>query len=163
MLPACSCWNESQGFAGLMIFCLSQPLGSVSHVCPHRAGRLSGRSQLHLGDAEAGLQEDALPRQPVRPVQPQLLAENEVTFCSPFPDFSGRAGGDWADLVVWLEERSEESVSVNIKPRIKVYNKNNFNRAIESQQANQYFYFHPSWHICQELGRLFGKKKINCE
>lgn len=76
-----------------MILSLPQPLGSVSHVCPHRAGRLQGGSQLHLGDAEAGLQEDALPRESVRPVQPQLVARNEVTFCSPFPDLDSRAGG----------------------------------------------------------------------
>lgn len=119
-LPARSCWNENWMSTCLMSLCLSQPLGSFSHVCPHRAGRLSGWSQLHLGDAEAGLQEDAFPRESVRPVQPQLVPQNEVTFCPPFPDVNSHADGDWADLVVWLEERGEKSIYIIIKPRIKV-------------------------------------------
>lgn len=38
-----------------------QPLGSFPHLCPECAVRLSGGSQLHLGNSEAGLQEDTLP------------------------------------------------------------------------------------------------------
>lgn len=74
-------------------FVLPQPLGSVPHVCPHSAVRLSGGSQLHLGDPEAGLQEDPLPGEPVWPVQPQLLSHCTLGSCCPHP--ASGAGPDW--------------------------------------------------------------------
>lgn len=98
---------EQDGRRGvdLMMLCLPQPLGSVPHVRPHGAVRLSGGSQLHLGDSEAGLQEDALPGKSVRPVQPQLLSRPKFTSHRPRPAADGHAGHDRARLVPCIEER----------------------------------------------------------
>lgn len=86
-----------------MILCLPQPLGSLPHMCPHRAVRLSAGSQLHLGDSEAGLQEDALPRKSVRPVQPQLLSQHKLSPRCSYPATDGHAGPDWTRLVLYID------------------------------------------------------------
>lgn len=114
----------------LMMLCLPQPLGSVPHMCPHGAVRLSGGSQLHLGDSEAGLQEDALPGKSVRPVQPQLLSQHEFTSRCPDPAPDRHADRDRARLVLCIDggggeemggaRRASNSLGVqsNLKPRI---------------------------------------------
>lgn len=84
----------------IFLLCLPQPLGSFPHMCPDGAVWLSGGSQLHLGDTEAGLQEDALPRESVRPVQPQLFSQHKFTSCCTYPATDRHADHDWALLVL---------------------------------------------------------------
>lgn len=73
-------------------------------MCPHSAVRLPGGSQLHLGDSAAGLHEDALPGKSVRPVQPQLLAQNKFTSRCRCPAPDRRADPDQAQLVPCINQ-----------------------------------------------------------
>lgn len=100
----------------LMILCLPQPLGSFSHMCPHGAGWLSRGSQLHLGDSEAGRQEDAFPGKSLRPVQSQLLTQHKFISRLLFSATDGHANHDWAKLAVCIDWRGEECLQF---PRVK--------------------------------------------
>lgn len=82
-----------------------QPLGSLPHVCPDGAGRLSAGSQLHLGDSAAGLPADAVPREPVWPVQPQLVAQDKFSPRSPRSATGCRADPHVAKLVFCIMRR----------------------------------------------------------
>lgn len=90
---------------GSLFFAHQQPLGSLPHVCPDGAGRLSAGSQLHLGDSAAGLPADAVPREPVRPVQPQLVAQDKFSPRSPRSATGCRADPDVAKLVFCIMRR----------------------------------------------------------
>ena len=76
-------------------------------MCPHGTVRLSGGSQLHLGDSEAGLQEDALPGKSVRPVQPQLIAQHKLTSRCSYPAADRPADHDEARLVLCIDGGEE--------------------------------------------------------
>lgn len=114
--------------ADLIILYLPQPLGSFPHLCPEGAVRLSGGSQLHLGDSEAGLQEDTLPGKSVWSVQSQLLSQSKFTSRCFHP--AADAGFDWAQLGfciggagvgLWGGLRvhwASVLLSLNFKPRI---------------------------------------------
>lgn len=98
---------------------------------PDGTGRLSAGSQLHLGDSEAGLPADAVPRKSVRPVQPQLLAQDKFASHSRRSATGWRADPDWAKLVVCIDQKIPRpgplprpssgfsQPSLNLKPRIK--------------------------------------------
>lgn len=98
---------------------------------PDGTGRLSAGSQLHLGDSEAGLPADAVPRKSVRPVQPQLLAQDQFASHSRRSATGWRADPDWAKLVVCIDQKIPRpgplprpssgfsQPSLNLKPRIK--------------------------------------------
>lgn len=73
---------------------------------PDGAGRLSAGSQLHLGDSEAGLPADAVPGKSVRPVQPQLLAQDRFASRSRRSAAGWRADPDWAKLVVCIDQKT---------------------------------------------------------
>lgn len=119
---------EVQAHVNEVILCLPQPLGSFPHVCAHSTVRLSGGSQLHLGDSEAGLQEDPLPGKSVWSVQPQLLLNPEsVTRCSYSAADTGR---DWPQLVPCIDGVGASAVwSSKWKPRIyekQMFEMNNY-------------------------------------
>lgn len=100
---------------------------------PDGAGRLSAGSQLHLGDSEAGLPADAVPRKSVRPVQPQLLAQDKFASHRRRSAAGWRADPDWAKLVACIDQKTPQPAprptppplfwvyqpSLNLKPRIK--------------------------------------------